>query len=137
MGKNSNKNSQFGNVLGGHTKQVIIWLVAFCLVAIAAAGLTYWQLGKSTNQTASAFTENQVLTAKNMQTTGGKITVLGKNEVTIKAPKGTETAYHISPSVSLAKGLSQEQGILADLKVGLDVNVSYDANTSTILNISY
>lgn len=137
MSKNNNKDSQFGNVIGGHTKQIILWLVAFCLVAIAAAGLTYWQLGKKTSRTASAFTENQVLTAKNMQTTGGKITVLGENEITIKTPRGTETAYHISPSVSLAKGLSQEQGVLADLRVGLDVNVSYDANTSTILNISY
>jgi len=123
-----------------HTKKITIFLVLFCMITIAAAGITYWQYNEAAKKNvaeAETFTEEQIQTAKVMEAAAGKIVTVDGNKLSVALSSGETKEFTLSEAASLAKGEELETGSVSDLAEGKNISFTFDSTSLTILNISY
>lgn len=140
MANNDGVKTDFLSFLTKHSKKITIFLVLFCMISIAAAGITYWQYREAAKKNAAeaeTFTEEQVQTAKVMEAAAGKIVTVDGNKLSVALSSGETKEFTLSEAASLAKGEEQEAGSVSDLGAGTNIAFAFDSTSLTILNISY
>jgi len=123
-----------------HSKKITIFLVLFCMITIAAAGITYWQYKNAVDLAANevpAFTEEQIQTAKLLETAAGKVVSISGEKVSVELNTGETKTYSISTATNFDKDGGQANGMATDLVIGKAITFSFDSGDLTILNISY
>jgi len=143
MTKEEGVNTDLLSFLTKHSKKITIFLVLFCMITIAAAGITYWQYKeadtKNNGDTVTGqvdLSDSAISQAKKMSTVSGKIESIDASTLVIIA-NGNSKTFKVNDATEYTKGPSLDKSSRASLPVGNSVSVGYDSSTMTALNVWY